>query len=144
MPIITEAFRKKLTLKINLVKKKNKLLYPGRDFVHIQDLLNIILKIIKNNTRGTAILNVGRGKLTYLDEIIKIFEKYVNKFSIDKYNLSCKKRCLLTISCIIIIINYFLIYFPRIKSNANYIYLQHNMNFKTNPHTGQLRAQLIS
>lgn len=79
MPIITEAFRKKLTLKINLVKKKNKLLYPGRDFVHIQDLLNIILKIIKNNTRGTAILNVGRGKLTYLDEIIKIFEKYVNK-----------------------------------------------------------------
>jgi len=37
------------------------------------------LKIIKNNTRGTAILNVGRGKLTYLDEIIKIFEKYVNK-----------------------------------------------------------------
>ena len=79
MPIITEAFRKKLTIKINLLKKKNKLLYPGRDFVHIQDLLNIILKIIKNNTRGTAILNVGRGKLTYLDEIIKIFEKYVNK-----------------------------------------------------------------
>ena len=79
MPILTEACRKKITLKINLVKKKNKLVYPGRDFVHIQDLLNIILKIIKNNTNGTNILNVGRGKLTYLDKIIKIFEKQVNK-----------------------------------------------------------------
>jgi UDP-glucose 4-epimerase len=32
-----------------------------------------------NNTNGTNILNVGVGKLTYLDKIIKIFEKQVNK-----------------------------------------------------------------
>jgi UDP-glucose 4-epimerase len=79
MPIITEACRKKLTLKINLVKKKKKLLYPGRDFIHIQDLVNIILIIIKNNSKGLNILNVGNNKLTYLDKIIKIFEKQVNK-----------------------------------------------------------------
>lgn len=79
MPILTEACRKKIALKINLVKKKKRLFYPGRDFVHIQDLLNIILKIIKNNTNGTNILNVGVGKLTYLDKIIKLFKKQVNK-----------------------------------------------------------------
>ena len=79
MPILTEASRKKITLKINLVKKKKRLFYPGRDFVHINDLLNIILKIIRNNTSGTNILNVGTGKLTYLNKIIKIFGKHFNK-----------------------------------------------------------------
>ena len=79
MPILTEASRKKITLKINLVKKKKRLFYPGRDFVHINDLLNIIFKIIRNNTSGTNILNVGMGKLTYLDKIIKIFGKQVKK-----------------------------------------------------------------
>ena len=62
--------------------------YPGRDFVHIQDLLNIILKIIWNNTNGTNILNVGVGKLTYLDKIIKIFEKQVNKKIVYKKKLN--------------------------------------------------------
>ena len=88
MPILTEASRKKITLKINLVKKKKRLFYPGRDFVHIQDLLNIILKIIMNNTNGTNILNVGVGKLTYLDKIIKIFEKQVNKKIVYKKKLN--------------------------------------------------------
>ena len=47
MPVLNEATRKKIPLKINLVKRKNKLVYPARDFVHIQDFLNIILKACK-------------------------------------------------------------------------------------------------
>ena len=79
MPVITEASRKKLLFKINLVKKKGRLIYPGRDFVHIKDFLNIILKILKRRRMGSYIMNVGSGKLVYLDKIIKIFEKQMNK-----------------------------------------------------------------
>ena len=86
MPIINEATRKKISFKINLMKKKNKLIYPARDFVHIQDFLNIILKIIKKNTNGLNIMNVGNGKLIYLSTIIKTFE------NISKKNIFYKKR----------------------------------------------------
>ena len=79
MPVITEASRKKLLFKINLVKKKRRLIYPGRDFVHIKDFLSIILKILKRRSMGSYIMNVGSGKVVYLDRIIKIFEKQMNK-----------------------------------------------------------------
>ena len=85
MPVLNEAIRKKIPLKINLVKRKNKLVYPARDFVHIQDFLNIILKIIKKNISGFNIMNIGNGKLIYLDKIINIFEeKMSNKISYKK------------------------------------------------------------
>ena len=79
MPVLTEAFKKKLPLKINLVKNKNKLLFPARDFVHIKDFLNIIFKILKNNSYGQNIMNVSNNKLIYLDTIINIFEKKLKK-----------------------------------------------------------------
>ena len=79
MPVLNEAIRKKIPLKINLVKRKNKLVYPARDFVHIQDFLNIILKTIKKNISGLSIINVGNGKLVYLDKIINIFEEKMSK-----------------------------------------------------------------
>ena len=79
MPILNEAIRRKIPLKINLVKKKNKLVYPARDFVHIKDFLNIILKITKLNFSGLKVMNVGNGKLVYLDKIINVFEKKLNK-----------------------------------------------------------------
>ena len=79
MPVLNEAIRKKISFKINLVKKKNQLVYPARDFVHIQDFLNIILKTIKSNISGLNVMNVGNGKLVYLDKIINIFEKKMHK-----------------------------------------------------------------
>ena len=79
MPVLNEAIRKKISLKINLVKKNNELVYPARDFVHIQDFLNIILKIIKKNNLGIIIINVGNGKLIYLNKIINTFEKKLLK-----------------------------------------------------------------
>ncbi len=62
-----------------MVKRQNKLVYPARDFVHIQDFLNIILKTINKNISGFNIMNVGNGKLVYLDKIIKIFEEKMSK-----------------------------------------------------------------
>ena len=79
MPVLNESIRKKIPLKINLVKSKNKLVFPARDFVHIQDFLNIILKTIKKNINGFNIMNVGNGKLIYLDKIINIFEEKMSK-----------------------------------------------------------------
>ena len=79
MPVLNEAIRKKIPLKINLVKRQNKLVYPARDFVHIQDFLNIILKTIKKNISGFNIMNIGNGKLIYLDKIINIFEEKMSK-----------------------------------------------------------------
>ena len=79
MPVLNEAIRKKIPLKINLVERKNKLVYPARDFVHIQDFLNIIFKSIKKNISGFNVMNVGNGKLIYLDKIINIFEEKMSK-----------------------------------------------------------------
>ncbi len=84
MPVITEAFKKKTLLKINLVKKKKRLIFPARDFVHIQDFLNIILKIIKRKSTNLTIMNVGNEKLIYLDTVINLFEKLTNKKIIYK------------------------------------------------------------
>ena len=75
MPVLNEAIRKEIPLRINLVKKKNQLVYPARDFVHIQDFLSVILKRIKKDITGQHIINVGNGKLIYLDKIINTFEK---------------------------------------------------------------------
>ena len=79
LPVINEAFRKQLTIKINLIKLKGKPVFPGRDFVHIKDFLKIILLILKNKNKDSSILNVGNNKLIYLDQIIKLFEKKLKK-----------------------------------------------------------------
>ena len=79
LPVINEAFRKKLTFKINLIKSKSKAVFPGRDFVHIKDFLEIIFLIIKKQSANNLILNVGNNKLVHLDEIINVFEKKLKK-----------------------------------------------------------------
>ena len=79
LPVINEAFRKKLTFKINLIKSKGKAVFPGRDFVHIKDFLEIIFLIIKKQSANNLILNVGNNKLVHLDEIINVFEKKLKR-----------------------------------------------------------------
>ena len=79
LPVINEAFRKKLTFKINLIKSKGKAVFPGRDFVHIKDFLEIIFLIIKKQSANNLILNVGNNKLVHLDEIINVFENELKR-----------------------------------------------------------------
>ena len=78
-PVINEASRKGISFKLNLLKSKNKTIFPARDFVHINDFLQIIFKIIKDKKPNKWILNVGSNELVYLDKIIKSFEKKSNK-----------------------------------------------------------------
>ena len=79
LPVINEAFRKKLTFKINLIESKGKPVFPARDFVHIKDFLKIILILLRKQTANNLILNVGNNKLIYLNEIINVFEKKLKK-----------------------------------------------------------------
>jgi UDP-glucose 4-epimerase len=81
LPVVNEAFKRQLTIKINLIKSKGKPVFPARDFVHIKDFLKIISIILKkkNRNKNNSILNVGNNKLIYLDQIIKLFEKQLKK-----------------------------------------------------------------
>ncbi|MDA7576802.1 NAD(P)-dependent oxidoreductase [Candidatus Pelagibacter sp.] len=90
LPVINEAFRKKLTFKLNLIKLKDKAVFPGRDFVHIKDFLKIIFLIIKKQDTNNFIFNVGNNKLVYLDEIINIFEKKLKRKIYFKKIISTK------------------------------------------------------
>ena len=98
LPVINEAFKKKLNIKINLIKLKGKPVFPGRDFVHIKDFLRIILIILKNKNRNNSILNVGNNKLIYLDQIIKLFEKKLKKKIDFKKIISSKGNLNYTLS----------------------------------------------
>ena len=90
LPVINEAFRKKLTFKINLIKSKGKAVFPGRDFVHIKDFLEIIFLIIKKQSANNLILNVGNNKLIHLDKIINVFEKKLKRKIVFKKIISTK------------------------------------------------------
>ena len=50
-----------------------------RDFIYIDDLVNIIKKLIKSKKNINKIYNIGSGKKTKLDKLIKILEKKINK-----------------------------------------------------------------
>ena len=90
LPVINEAFRKKLTFKINLIKSRGKAVFPGRDFVHIKDFLEIIFLIIKKQSTNSLILNVGTNKLVHLDKIINVFEKKLKRKIFFKKIISTK------------------------------------------------------
>ena len=90
LPVINEAFRKKLTFKINLIKSRGKAVFPGRDFVHIKDFLEIIFLIIKKQSTNSLILNVGTNKLVHLDKIINVFKKKLKRKIFFKKIISTK------------------------------------------------------
>ena len=57
-----------------LKNKDNRFIYPKRDYLHIDDLLNLIIKIIKkiNKFRKKEIYNVGMGINFSLDEVLSL------------------------------------------------------------------------
>tara|TARA_B110000483_G_scaffold220409_1_gene275407 strand:- start:37 stop:495 length:459 start_codon:yes stop_codon:yes gene_type:complete len=66
--------KKKSSIQLNYLHfKKNKMIFPTRDFIDIRDLLNLIIKInksfLKKNTK--KIYNVGGGISYQLNDVIK-------------------------------------------------------------------------
>ena len=69
------------------LKNKNIIIqnkYPVRDFLHINDLANLILKIIKKPKSGTY--NVGFGKGITINIKVKILNKKKNKKKNNYFN----------------------------------------------------------
>ena len=78
--LIKSAFKNKF-INLNYFKKNEKLYSPERDFIHINEVTRIIHLVIKKSKIFDKfnIFNVGSGKKTSLDKILKNLEKKLNK-----------------------------------------------------------------
>ena len=71
IPTILKQALKNDTIKIRDVR-------PKRDYLHIEDLITLLIKIIhSNNAQG--IYNVGYGKSYSINEIVEVIEKILHK-----------------------------------------------------------------
>lgn len=82
------------TTNINHVKNKNKTIFPSRDFLSITRFCKIILKILnlvakKDNLK--KIINVGSGKSTSIQFVIKILKKKLITTKLSYVKLSKKE-----------------------------------------------------
>ena len=85
---IVENIKKNKEINLNIIKKKNKIFYPSRDFLDINDLTNLIYKIIIKikKTNIKSIFNVGSGKTSQINLIYKIISKKLKKTNSVKLN----------------------------------------------------------
>ena len=79
----------------NIKKKK---VFPKRDFVNIDDVIDLILKILKKikKKKINETFNVGSGKATPINEILKIFKKYNKNLKILDPKIITKKELVST------------------------------------------------
>ena len=77
-----KTFRFKKEIQLNYIMDKKTKNFPGRDFVDINDLIDLITTICKKistNNNISGIYNVGSGTITPINSIIKLIEKKFNK-----------------------------------------------------------------
>ena len=92
-PLIFKKIIKKKYISIYVKNKNNHLIYPKRDYLHINDLLNLIIKIIKKLRKFNKkeIYNVGMGINYSLNEILALIaEKLPTKMK-KNFKLRYKK-----------------------------------------------------
>ena len=79
-------------------KKKEKIFFPKRDFIDINDLTDLILLILnKLKTRKiNKTFNVGSGKAISIYFISKLFKKHNKKIIFSKPSLITKKELIIT------------------------------------------------
>jgi nucleoside-diphosphate-sugar epimerase len=61
-----------------------------RDFLFVDDFVNLIDKVLCNFPKGYNVYNVGTGKSYSLEEVLKIIEDIVGKKTILKYDYSLR------------------------------------------------------
>ncbi len=91
-PLIFKKIIKKKYISIYVKNRNNRLIYPKRDYLHINDLLNLIIKIIKklHKFNKKEIYNVGMGINYSLNEILTLIsEKLPEKM---KKNLKLRHK----------------------------------------------------
>ena len=78
MPSISSAIKTKKNINIFGTFKNNNFQYSIRDYLHIDDFVDLIIKVLKQKDLK-GIFNIGSNKSYSLKEIITIFEKKINK-----------------------------------------------------------------
>ena len=89
--LITSVIRSMKSYKpiyLNYYKSKNKLISPQRDFIEVNDVIKIIIKILRNLSKfeNYSIFNIGSGKKISLETIINKIKRF------GKMKLVIKKR----------------------------------------------------
>mgnify|MGYP001215191780 CR=1 FL=1 len=79
-------------------KIKEKIYFPKRDFIDINDLMDLILKILNKMEikKINKIFNVGNGKAISINSISKLFNKYNKRIKFSKPSLIAKKELVST------------------------------------------------
>ena len=79
--IIFKSIKKKKKFDLNFYNKNGKLLSPKRDFIFIEDLIKIIIKIFKNKKifKKYNVYNIGSGKPVSLIQLVKKIGKITKK-----------------------------------------------------------------
>lgn len=72
IPMVINSFLKNKNLKCTNGKQK-------RDFIYIDDLINLFLKIIKTKKLNSGIFNVGSGKPVSVKIVIDNIKKFIKK-----------------------------------------------------------------
>lgn len=79
---IFDLVKVKKEIQLNYIMDKKTKNFPGRDFIDINDLIDLITTICKKistNNNISGIYNVGSGTITPINSIIKLIEKKFNK-----------------------------------------------------------------
>ncbi len=76
-PLIFKNIKKKKIISIHVKNKYKRFIYPKRDYLHINDLLSLITRIIRkiNKSNKKGIYNVGMGINYSLNEILSLISK---------------------------------------------------------------------
>ncbi|TVP41696.1 NAD-dependent epimerase/dehydratase family protein [Candidatus Nitrosocosmicus arcticus] len=81
---ISSAIRKVMNNEKVILSKKN----TRRDFLFVDDFVNLVHKILLNFPEGYNVYNVGYGKSYNLEDILRVIESIINKKISIEYNSS--------------------------------------------------------
>ncbi len=81
IPLIVKKIFDKKILNVFFKKDKNKKLFPKRDYLHINDLLKLLFKILAKleKKKIKEIYNVGMGKNYSLNQILNYYNNQIKK-----------------------------------------------------------------
>lgn len=81
---ISSTIRKVMNNEIVILSQKN----TSRDFLFIDDFVNLVHKILLNFPKGYNVYNVGYGKSYILEDVLKMIESILNKKILLEYDSS--------------------------------------------------------
>ncbi len=92
-PLILKKIQKKQKINIFVKINKKKYIYPKRDYLHINDLLSLITKILKNINifKKKGVYNVGMGLNYSLNKILKLISYQISEKN-KKKNIKIKYK----------------------------------------------------